>query len=120
MGNTDAHLKNWARLYPDGRNPQLAPVYDCVCVASFFENTPTQQYAVNKAIDHSMRQLSWSDLEALIKSAGLLRVPRHMALLRELVMKAKAQWPALLTDAPTAMRQTILERLQGGVALTRD
>ena len=120
MGNTDAHLKNWALLYPDGRNPQLAPVYDCVCVASFFENTPTQQYAVNKAIDHSMRQLSWSDLEALIKSAGLLRVPRHMALLRELVMKAKAQWPALLTDAPTAMRQTILERLQGGVALTRD
>jgi serine/threonine-protein kinase HipA len=28
VGNTDAHLKNWALLYPDGRTPTLAPVYD--------------------------------------------------------------------------------------------
>ncbi|SCL31614.1 serine/threonine-protein kinase HipA [Micromonospora inyonensis] len=28
VGNTDAHLKNWAILYPDGRTPRLAPVYD--------------------------------------------------------------------------------------------
>jgi serine/threonine-protein kinase HipA len=28
VGNTDAHLKNWALLYPDGRTPALAPVYD--------------------------------------------------------------------------------------------
>lgn len=28
VGNTDAHLKNWAFIYPDGREPALAPVYD--------------------------------------------------------------------------------------------
>jgi serine/threonine-protein kinase HipA len=28
IGNTDAHLKNWALLYADGRTPSLAPVYD--------------------------------------------------------------------------------------------
>src|SRR5439155_15674320 len=28
VGNTDAHLKNWALVYPDGRTPSLAPVYD--------------------------------------------------------------------------------------------
>ncbi|MBQ0893003.1 HipA domain-containing protein [Micromonospora sp. U56] len=28
VGNTDAHLKNWAIIYPDGRTPQLTPVYD--------------------------------------------------------------------------------------------
>jgi serine/threonine-protein kinase HipA len=27
-GNTDAHLKNWALWYPDGRTPRLSPVYD--------------------------------------------------------------------------------------------
>jgi serine/threonine-protein kinase HipA len=27
-GNTDAHLKNWALIYRDGRTPQLSPVYD--------------------------------------------------------------------------------------------
>ncbi|MET7399835.1 HipA domain-containing protein [Dactylosporangium sp. NPDC005572] len=28
IGNTDAHLKNWALRYADGRTPGLAPVYD--------------------------------------------------------------------------------------------
>lgn len=30
VGNGDAHLKNWAFLYPDGRNPVLSPAYDIV------------------------------------------------------------------------------------------
>lgn len=28
IGNTDAHLKNWALIYPDGRGARLAPIYD--------------------------------------------------------------------------------------------
>ncbi len=40
MGNTDAHLKNWALLYPDGVEPQLAPLYDPVCVSAFFAGMP--------------------------------------------------------------------------------
>lgn len=28
IGNGDAHLKNWAVLYPDGLTPVLSPVYD--------------------------------------------------------------------------------------------
>ncbi|MFI5907385.1 HipA domain-containing protein [Dactylosporangium sp. NPDC051541] len=28
IGNTDAHLKNWALRYADGQTPGLAPVYD--------------------------------------------------------------------------------------------
>lgn len=27
-GNADAHLKNWSLLYKDGKNPNLAPMYD--------------------------------------------------------------------------------------------
>lgn len=30
IGNSDAHLKNWALLYSDRRNPQLSPAYDLV------------------------------------------------------------------------------------------
>lgn len=29
-GNTDAHLKNWSVLYPDGRQAELSPAYDLV------------------------------------------------------------------------------------------
>lgn len=28
VGNTDAHLKNWALIYRDGRTPELSPVFD--------------------------------------------------------------------------------------------
>lgn len=30
LGNGDAHAKNWALRYPDGRNAELAPAYDLV------------------------------------------------------------------------------------------
>lgn len=30
VGNGDAHLKNWAFLFPDGRTARLAPAYDIV------------------------------------------------------------------------------------------
>jgi serine/threonine-protein kinase HipA len=29
-GNTDAHVKNWSLIYPDGRHPRLSPAYDLV------------------------------------------------------------------------------------------
>ena len=119
MGNTDAHLKNWALLYPDGRHPQLAPLYDPVCVAAFFEGAPVQQYAVNRAIDRTLRAWSWDDMRQLLQSAGLQRIPRHLALLRTLVGEAQSRWPALLADAPPAMAREVLARLQGGVALAR-
>lgn len=117
MGNTDAHLKNWALLYPDGRTPQLAPLYDPVCVAAFFDGAPERQYAVNRAIDRTLRAFTWEDLQALLRSAGLLRIPRHLALLRDLVARAQALWPALLQTAPPSMAHAVRERLAGGVAL---
>ena len=117
MGNTDAHLKNWALIYPDGRTPQLAPVYDPVCVAAFFDGVPEAQYAVNRAIDRTLRAFTWADMQALLKAAGLLRVPRHLALLRDVVRLAQADWPQLLHTAPPAMQRTVLQRLQGATAL---
>ena len=66
MGNTDAHLKNWALVYPDGRLPQLAPLYDPVCVAAFFEGLPESHYGMNRAIDRTLRALTWDDMAALL------------------------------------------------------
>lgn len=44
MGNTDAHLKNWALLYPDGVTPQLSPLYDPVCVTALFAEAAPNDY----------------------------------------------------------------------------
>lgn len=118
LGNTDAHLKNWALIYPDAQTPQLAPVYDPVCVAAFFHNVPLSHYGVNRAIDKTLCAFDWPALEALLKGAGLLRVGRLMTIARETVHEAQAVWPTLLDDAPGAVKATVLERLNGGVALT--
>lgn len=36
-GNTDAHLKNWSLLYPDGVNAELSPLYDQVATIAWPE-----------------------------------------------------------------------------------
>lgn len=35
VGNGDAHLKNHAIVYPDGRTPRLAPLYDALCTLRY-------------------------------------------------------------------------------------
>lgn len=53
IGNADMHLKNWSLLYPDGRQPKLAPAYDYVCTLPYL---PNQQLALgfgkSKATDN--------------------------------------------------------------------
>ena len=38
IGNGDAHLKNWAVIYPDRRTPALAPAYDLVSTVALFDD----------------------------------------------------------------------------------
>jgi serine/threonine-protein kinase HipA len=119
LGNSDAHLKNWALRYPDGVAPVLAPLYDPVCVAAFFEDVPAGDYGVNRAIDAKLRAFDWPALDALLRSAGLLRPARLMAIARDTVRQAQAEWPALLAQdgTPASVRRCVEARLAGGVAL---
>ncbi|ALK96238.1 regulator [Massilia sp. WF1] len=117
MGNTDAHLKNWAVCYPDGRQAVLAPLYDPVCVTAFFEGVPPQDYAINRTIDKTVRAFSWSDLEALLAKAKVERPQRVLQVAKGVVANAKADWPELLKGAPDDMARAVSERLAGGVAL---
>jgi len=117
MGNTDAHLKNWALRYPDGVHPELAPLYDPVCITAFFEGVSEQEYALNRAIDKTVRIFTWNDLDALLVKAQVNRRSRILQVAKGLVAKAKADWPELLKGAPESMQRAISERLAGGVAL---
>jgi serine/threonine-protein kinase HipA len=119
LGNSDAHLKNWALRYPDGVAPVLAPLYDPVCVAAFFEDVPAGDYGVNRAIDAKLRAFDGPALDALLRSAGLLRPARLMAIARDTVRQAQAEWPALLAQdgTPASVRRCVEARLAGGVAL---
>ena len=119
MGNVDAHLKNWALIYPDGITPRLAPLYDPVCVTALFESVPPLDYAINRAIDTTLRAFDIHQLEALLKTAGLQRVSRLVSIAKQTVKLAQADWPAVLESAPTSVITAVTERLGGGVALAR-
>jgi serine/threonine-protein kinase HipA len=119
MGNTDAHLKNWALMYPDGRQPVLAPLYDPVCVTALFDAVGPGDYGVNRAIDERLRAFGWNDLEALLVKAGVGRVPNHLRMAKALVKQAQAEWPAVLASAPEVVRVAVAERMRAGVALAR-
>jgi len=119
MGNVDAHLKNWALIYPDGRAPQLAPLYDPVCVTALFESVPPTDYAINRAIDATLRAFDIHQLEALLKIAGLQRVSRLLSIAKQTVKLAQADWPSVLKNAPPSVLRAVTERLDGGVALAR-
>lgn len=117
MGNTDAHLKNWAFRYPDGIHPELAPLYDPVCITAFFEGVAEQDYGLNRAIDKTVRAFTWNDLDSLLEKAKVIRRNKIITNAKAIVAKAKADWPSLLKGAPDNMQRAVIERLAGGVAL---
>lgn len=119
MGNTDAHLKNWALLYPDGITPKLSPLYDPVCVSAWFDGLGPSEYAVNRAIDRSLREFEWGHLEALLRTAEVPRTARLLSIARDTVKQAQSLWPAILVDAPDNVRASVEARLDGGLAFTR-
>ena len=119
MGNVDAHLKNWALIYPDGITPKLAPLYDPVCVTALFESVPQTDYAINRAIDNTLKAFDFKQLEALLKTAGLQRISRLVGIAKQTVKLAQADWPAVLKNAPPSVSRAVTERLGGEVALAR-
>lgn len=119
MGNADAHLKNWAVVYPDGVNARLSPLYDPVCVTAWFEELAPHEYALNRKVDRVLSDLDWAGLRELLVRAKVPRVSHLIREAREVVKLAKAKWPGVLRDAPANLRRSIEARLAGGVALAR-
>lgn len=119
MGNTDAHLKNWAVVYPDGIHFRLSPAYDPVSVSSFFNSVPKTHYALNREIDRKMTAFSWDDMDRLLSEAKVTRKARLMKIARDTVKKAKEVWPPILIKSPQSVSACITARLHGGVVISK-
>lgn len=112
MGNTDAHAKNWGFVYPDGRAARLAPAYDLVCVAAYFDDHAPTELGINRTMDKSLRAWNEDTAEALAKSAGLLQFNRARRIVRDTRKAALSAWPKLLEQAPSRVRDTVVGRLK--------
>ncbi|CAM8636121.1 HipA domain containing protein [Comamonadaceae bacterium] len=121
MGNVDAHLKNWARLYPDEVTPQLSPLYDPLCVTSYFAPKEPAKYGHNRWIDRMVSEFTWDGLRELVRVAGLRRPEQLIRKVKETVKEAQNLWPGFMSDDsfPDSMRVEITERLKGKVKLSQ-
>jgi serine/threonine-protein kinase HipA len=63
-GNTDAHLKNWSLVYPDGRSARLSPAYDFVCVRQYL---PQNELALPLAKEKRPERIGWEHLARIEK-----------------------------------------------------
>ena len=89
-GNTDAHLKNWSLLYPDGINPQLAPVYDQVCTIAWPESLKLE-WGLTFMKTRSLYAIDKALFLRLIKTSGG-DVVRGSALLDETLLTIAQAW----------------------------
>jgi serine/threonine-protein kinase HipA len=74
-GNTDAHLKNWSLVYPDGRAARLAPAYDFVCVRQYL---PEDALALPLAKEKVIERIGWEHVSRRTPEKKDSSVPRNV------------------------------------------
>jgi serine/threonine-protein kinase HipA len=74
IGNADMHIKNWSLIYPDRRNPILAPGYDFVSTIGYLSD---ENMALKYARSKKMTDLSRDELAYLAAKA---RLPEKLVL----------------------------------------
>jgi len=114
IGNGDAHLKNWALVYPDGIAARLSPAYDLVATVTFI---PADRLALKLGRENRFEAIGLGHFERLAEKvdAEPVRVTRTV---RELIQAAMAGWPPSGELEPENER--LLRQHTSGLALVRE
>lgn len=120
MGNSDAHLKNFCLLYPDGQSPVLSPAFDIVAWAAYlpskshalamFNNKSKSSTAKSQTPAHT---LSPASLRELCNRANIPEKP-CAAVIKTTTVKAQASWQHLIQESGILpeQKQRLLHRLK--------
>ena len=116
-GNTDAHLKNWSLVYPNGRAARLSPVYDFVCVRQYL---PENELALPLAKEKRPERIGWAHIARVEK---FLRQHGHdvdlVKLGGEFVQRCLDEWASRRDGVDTPARDAI-ERHLAGLPLVKE
>ena len=69
-GNTDAHLKNWSLIYPDGRHPRLSPAYDLVASVLYAPRDITDDLALSLGGSRRFEDVRLDSFHLLARASG--------------------------------------------------
>lgn len=94
IGNGDAHLKNWAIIYRDGRTPTLAPAYDFVCTTRY---NPDDALAIPLGGERRWARLDAGRMERFAAAAALSR-RAVLRTTRETVEAMRVRWAAIASE----------------------
>lgn len=106
-GNSDAHLKNWSFIYPDGINPRLSPLYDQVSVIAWPEVVP--DLSLKLAGVKQLKRIDANAFARLAEKAGA-DVSQTIAIVRESIDQIFQGWHA--SKAREIMLSKHAERLE--------
>lgn len=106
--NTDAHLKNWSLIYPDGRTARLSPAYDFVCVRQYLP----QELALPLAKERDLDRISWDHIARVEK---FLLTHGHVTDFertgRDFVQRCLDEWTTLRHRAQPGHRKVVDEHI---------
>jgi serine/threonine-protein kinase HipA len=116
-GNHDAHLKNWALVYPDGLHAGLAPAYDLVATVAYqgLGPHPAMRWSEPAAptigpekpledttLDDLLLAASYTDADT---SVVMAEITRFASVIRD-------DWPRVATEAPAFVRSRVDAHMQ--------
>lgn len=90
-GNTDAHLKNWSLIYPDGVNAKLSPLYDQVCTIAWDE--VPRVLSLRLSGKKHLRQIDEGAFARLAEKAGA-DADRTLSTLQDVLRAIADAWQA--------------------------
>ncbi len=107
-GNGDAHLKNWALRYPDGRRPRLSPAYDLVSTILYPKHLADPWLALSIGDELRFEELRVDSFEPIARACGL-SFSEVAAWVRDATERTRAAWTEGLSDSgfSTAERKRI-------------
>ncbi|WP_261555166.1 type II toxin-antitoxin system HipA family toxin [Frankia tisae] len=91
VGNGDAHLKNWAISYPDGRLPVLSPVYDVVPTVLYI---PKDDLGLNLSRSKSFEAVTTGSFDYIGSRTGY-GIPAARQRARDATARVLANWTVL-------------------------
>jgi serine/threonine-protein kinase HipA len=107
LGNGDAHLKNWAFVYRDGRNGRLSPAYDLVPTVLYIDDDDMGLNLNGSKVFDSVRPASFYELGELSGFGGGKAVERASAA----VQRIRAVWDELSELMSDDQFRRLTERL---------
>lgn len=105
VGNDDMHLKNWALIYPDGKHPKIAPVYDFVCTRMYL---PDRTLALTVGGKRRFTDMTLDALRSFARQAEISE-KRVCVLADEMVEKIRSAWRQIKVTISNEQLITALE-----------